>query len=486
MLRRTSVSASLVLGLFGLSGVLASVGPARAQQLPAAAPFDAGRMNEIQQPAAGVAVRAGRLFDPRSGKNLTNQVILIKGERITEVGPASQVQIPAGARVIDLSTATVLPGLIDHHVHLMQSPSGPNSARKTLSAANLALKDLNAGFTTLVDMGSETFAIVDLRDAINAGQVVGPRLQVAGPQINPRAVAPYPAPSEWMPFGAGPGEQPWQLRSNLNSPDLARAAVRDHAHYGADWIKIYGTEDFVGSGYKGDFYADGKMINVPSLTLDEFKAVVDEAHRHGMKVASHAYGDEGLRDALVAGVDVPMHATVGVNGAPGLDEETIRLFKQPLADGSQRVSILTLWDLYAVLEPDDMAITGGQTSRMKITESSFKRLVAAGVTQVFGSGVVFGAHGVQAEQFPIYVKWGMTPADALRIGTINAANSLNYNWGAQVGTVEKGKFADLVAVAGDPLADITEMQRIAFVMKGGTIFRDQLSKPSPPSGPPGR
>ena len=126
-----------------------------------------------------------------------------------------------------------------------------------------------------------------------------------------------------------------------------------------------------------------------------------------------------------------------------------------------------------------MLITGGKTSRMKITESSFKRLVAASVTQVFGSGVVFGAHGVQAEQFPIYVKWGLTPADALRIGTINAANSLNYNWGAKVGTVEKGKFADLVAVAGDPLADITEMQRVAFVMKGGTVFRDQLSKSSP-------
>ena len=343
-MRVPSVLTKTVLGLLGLVGLLAGPTDSWAQQLPAAAPFDASRMDMVQQPAAGVAVRAGRLFDPKAGKNLTNQVILIKDDRITEVGPAGQVQIPAGARVIDLSAATVLPGLIDHHVHLMQAPAGPNSARMTLSAANLALKDLHAGFTTLVDMGSETFAIVDLRDAIDKGQFTGPRLQVAGPQINPRAVAPYPAPSVWMPFGAGPGEQPWQLRSNVNSPDLARAAVRDHAHYGADWIKIYGTEDFVGSGYKGDFYADGRMINVPSLTLDEFKAVVDEAHRHGLKVASHAYGDEGLRNALVAGVDVPMHATIGVNGTPGLDEETIRLFKQPLPDGTQRVSILTLWD----------------------------------------------------------------------------------------------------------------------------------------------
>jgi len=452
---------------------------------PEAGAFDTSKIQVQAPPTQGVAIRAGRLFDPKSGANLANQVILIKGDRITEVGPAARVQIPPGARVIDLSRATVLPGLIDRHVHLMQDYF-PNDGRAAFTGLNYALRDLYAGFTTLQDMGSAyTYATVELRDAINKGLVMGPRLQVAGPQLNPRGGAPVPAPSVFMPFGQG-GSSPvaWRDSENINSPWLARAAVRERSHYGTDWIKIYETEDYEGGGYPqpegaGAFTPDGKMINVPSLTLEENQAIVDEAHRRGLKVACHAYGGEGLRNCLAAGVDLPIHVIVGVTGAEGLDEETLRYFKTPLANGPSKGKLRpvqqTLWDLLGDLETRDLKATGGKTTRFRLTEISFKKLVAAGVMQVFGSGAYTVGHGMQAFQFAYYVKWGMSPAQALRMATTNAADGLNYNLGDQVGVIEKGRFADIVAVSGDPLTDITEMERMKFVMKGGAVFRDDVN-----------
>jgi imidazolonepropionase-like amidohydrolase len=343
-----------------------------------------------------------------------------------------------------------------------------------------ALKDLHAGFTTIQDMGSATsYSIVELRDAVNKGWVPGPRMQVAGPQMNARGAAYYPAPSVVTPFGMGPGSPVWQLSADVNSPWLARAAVRERSHYGVDWIKIYETEDYEGSGYPdpagaGAFKPDGTMINVPSLTLEENQAIVDEAHRRGLKTTCHAYGGEGLRNCLVAGVDLPMHLTVGVTGAHGLDDETIRLLKQPLPDGTIRPVIQTLWDLIGDLEARDLKATGGKFTRFSLTEMSFKRLIAEGVTEVFGSGAYLGGHGAQAFQFAYFVKWGMTPAQALRMATSNAAASLNFELGKRVGFLEKGRFADLIAVSGDPLQDITETQRVKFVMKGGVVFRNDL------------
>jgi imidazolonepropionase-like amidohydrolase len=216
------------------------------------------------------------------------------------------------------------------------------------------------------------------------------------------------------------------------------------------------------------------MINVPSLTLEENQAIVDEAHRRGLKTTCHAYGGEGLRNCLAAAVDLPMHVTVGVTGAEGLDDETLRLFKTPLADGTLRPVIQTLWDLVGPLEQADLRASGGKNTRLRLTEMSFKRLVAAGVKEVFGSGAYTVGHGVQAFQFAYYVKWGMSPARAIQMATSNAAESLNFGLGKQVGIVEKARFADLVAVSGDPLSDITELERIKFVMKGGVVFRNEL------------
>src|SRR6266700_3551839 len=259
-----------------------------AQTRPEAPPFDASRMAMQPPPPEGVAIRAGRLFDPKTGANLTNQVIVIQGDRITDVGPADRVKIPAGATVIDLSRATVLPGLIDRHVHLTESPE-PNEARSLLMAQHYALAYMYAGFTTLQDMNSPfTYATVELRDAINKGVIDGPRLQITGPALNPRGATYYPAPSEPGAFGQVAGMPVWQNSQDINSPWLARAAVRDHSHYGTGWIKMYGTGGYEGSGYPvpsgaGAFMPDGKMFRVPSLTLEENQTIVDEAHRRGLK-----------------------------------------------------------------------------------------------------------------------------------------------------------------------------------------------------------
>lgn len=451
----------------------------------AAGPFDPAKMETQYPPPQGVAIRAGHLFDSLTGKMLANQVIVIKGDRIADVGPAEKVQIPQGARVIDLSRATVLPGLIDRHVHLFQEQQ-PNDARAAYIGLNYAQADMYAGFTTLQDQGSPfTFASVELRDAINKGWEVGPRLQVAGPQLAPRGATYYAAPSLPVPFGHGPGDPVWQNSADVNSPWLARAAVRERSHYGVDWIKVYETEDYEGGGYPntlgggGAFKPDGTMINVPSLSLEENQAIVDEAHRRGLKVACHAYGGEGLRNCLASGVDLPMHLTVGVNNTPGLDDETIRLLKQPQPDGSIRSVNQTLWDLMGDLEARDLKASGGKATRFQLTELSFKRLVASGVKEVFGSGAYTVGHGMQAFQFGYYVKWGMTPVQALQTATSTAAETLNFDLGKQVGAVEKGRYADVVAVAGDPLADISEMQRVKFVMKGGVVYRDDLKEQPP-------
>jgi imidazolonepropionase-like amidohydrolase len=407
-------------------------------------------------PSQVVAVRAGRLFDAKAGTMRSNQVVLITGDRITDVGPS--VAIPAGARVIDLSGATVLPGMIDGHVHIIGGP-GSLPAR-TLEALQIANTGLNAGFTTMVDMNNrDNYATVDVRNAINRGLVQGPRLQVSGPSVNPRAGSAVPAPVDGTPMAL-----------NLFSPWMARSYVRERKAYGVDWIKIYGTQDFVGEDYHV-FKPDGTMVNSPSLTLEEITAIVDEAHRLGLKVGCHAYGGEGLRSCISAGVDVPMHA-------PELDDESLHMLVQ------KKLPLQYTIDDIVGLDPGDMKITGGKVSRLTLTIQSFKKSLAAGLSLPFGSGSSAGGNfpvGKEANQFALMVKWGMTPTQALQTAFMAAANVLNYNWANSVGSIEKGKFADIVAVSGDPLADVTEMERVKFVMKGGVVIRNDIGGARPTS-----
>jgi imidazolonepropionase-like amidohydrolase len=398
-----------------------------------------------------IAVRAGRMFDSRAGTLLNNQVIVIRGDRIADVGPA--VPIPAGAQVIDLSSATVLPGMIDAHVHLYPADDLSEATRTIVAVAN-AQTDLHAGFTTVLDMDSRGgFGTVDLRNAINRGLVMGPRMQVFGQSLNQRAATPYPALfNRYI--------DRFTEDKNTNSPWLGRAAVREAKLHGVDWVKIYTTQDFVGDEY-AVWKPDATLVNSPSLTEEEVMAIVDEAHRLGLKVACHTYGGEGQLSCLKAGVDAPNHLT-------DLDDASLKL----LVDKKLPFE-MTVDDLVS-LEPGDLKTTGGRNSRLRMGEQSFKKARAAGVPIVFGSGATSAAipHGIGADQFAYFVKWGMTPAQALQTAYMNAANMLNYHWDERIGSIEKGKFADLIAVSGNPLVDITEMQRVRFVMKGGLIARN--------------
>ena len=405
----------------------------------------------LAPPGQVIAIRAGKLFDPKSGSLLNNQVVLIRGDRIADVGNA--VQIPREARVIDLSSATVLPGMIDAHVHV--NTGGETPAQRSLIALANAQIDLAAGFTTVADMDSRGgFNTVDLRDAINAGMVQGPRMQVVGQSINQRA-GNYYRDNESIRFLEGFTEN-----KNVNSPWLARAAVREAKLHGVDWIKIYTTQDFVGPVHM--WKPDATLVNSPSLTLEEVQAVVDEAHRLGLKVACHTYGGEGMNSCLTAGVDAPNHLLE-------LDDAGVKILLQ------KKLSYVVTVDDLIALEKEDLHDTGGRNSRLRLAEQAFKRALAAGVPIVFGSGATSAAvpHGKQADQFRYYTKWGMTAAQALQTAYLPAAHMLNYGWESQIGSIEKGKFADVIAVSGNPLTDVTEMERVKFVMKGGLVVRDE-------------
>lgn len=424
----------------------------------------------LAPPGNVVAVRAGRLFDAKAGTMLTNQVILIRGDRIADVGPS--VPIPADARVIDLSNATVLPGMIDGHVH--NAGRGDAADRKTIIMVQSAQRDLDAGFTTTVDMDSRGgFGTVDLRNAINEGLIRGPRMQVAGQSLNQRASTPYPNLTTG--YYSGHTEE-----KNINGPWLARGAVREAKLHGVDWIKIYTTQDFVGESLD-EFRPDGSLVASPSLTFEEVQAIVDEAHRMGLKVACHTYGGDGMRSCINAGADLNNHVTELYKDEALLN--TVVQKKLPI--------MMTIDDLKGLDAGDkhllaDLGITGDKAvTRFGMAELTFRKLLKAGVPLPFGSGAVAGdgsyPHGKQADQFVWMVKWGMTPAQALQSAFMTAANALNYNWANRVGSIEKGKFGDVIAVAGNPLTDVTEMERVKFVMKGGVVAKNDLPGARTPS-----
>lgn len=419
----------------------------------AATPADSQQPGKYLAPADQVvAIRAGRLFDSRTGTLLNNQIILVKGDRITDVGAG--LAVPAGARVIDLSNATVMPGMIDAHVHV--NTGGNTPTQRALIALANAQTDLEAGFTTVLDMDSRGgWNTVDLRDEINNGRVQGPRMQVVGQSLNPRATNYYVDPAEGRFYDS------YTENKNINGPLLARAAVREAKLHGVDYIKIYTTQDFAGTMHM--WKPDATLVNSPSLNFEEVQAIVDEAHRLGLKVACHTYGGEGMNSCINAGVDANNHLLE-------LDQPQIRTLLQ-----KKLPFVCTLDDLIA-LEKEDMEATGGRNSRMKLAEQAFRRALAAGVTIVFGSGATSAAipHGKQANQFGYFVKWGMKPVQALQSAYLPAARMLNYGWENQIASIEKGKFADIIAVGGNPLNDISEMERVRFVMKGGMVVKNTV------------
>ena len=416
-------------------------------------------VNAVHAQTAGVvAIRAGHLFDSKSGKMQDNQIVLVKDDKITAVGPADAVQIPADAQVIDLSKSTVLPGLIDGHTHVFGfgldgiKPGGPpfaspiNDTReyRTLLALANAQKDLRAGFTTLRDLMSHGggYADVDIKKAINRGYFQGPRMQVSTMGLVATGEGMLGSPEVSLPRNYQTVDGPW----------AARQAVREQIHYGADWIKFHSTADY-------EFESDGALNSDPTFTKEEVLAIVDEAHRHGKKAACHAFGGEGLRNCVEAGADTIEHAIE-------LDEAT--------ADQMKKKGIYLELTAYHYSLSDytarDAKSTGGKYSLQALREKSGRLAISKGLKISFGSGVGPFPHGTQAAEFAYLVKYGMSPSQAIQTATTVAAEMMG--WQDRVGSIEKGKFADIIAVSGDPLKDITELERVKFVMKGGQVIRD--------------
>ena len=408
-----------------------------------------------------VAIRAGHLFNSKSGTMLANQVVLIDGEKITDVGPADKVQIPSGVQVIDLSQATVLPGLIDAHTHVYSSLS--NGARVTttkeawtLMAVGNAQTTLRAGFTTVRDVGThgEGYGDVDVRNAINRGIFEGPRMQVSTRGIGASGTDYIGAPDISITAG----------NQQIHGVDQAREVVREQIHYGADWIKVFPTGAY-------SFSPDGELFVDPTFTLAELQAIVDEAHRHQRKVASHAYGGEGLRNSVIAGVDCIEHGQ-------GLDDSEIAMMIQK----GMYYDVTGYRYTMPEIAENDRKNTGGKYSIIPIFEKNFKNALAKGVKMVYGSGVDGTAgdprssgpynHGTQALDFIWLVNHGMSAVAAIQSATVTDAEMLG--WQDRIGSVDKGKFADIIAVSGDPLKDISELQRVKFVMKGGQVIKNDL------------
>src|SRR5487761_75516 len=410
-------------------------------------------------------IRAGKLLDVHSGQIATDMVIVVEGDHIDRVAKADEIAIPAGADVVDLSNAFVLPGLIDAHEHIFLT--GEDNGRydeqllkeswqyRTIEATVNARRDLDAGFTSMRDCETEgaLCGAVDVQKAIARGLIPGPRLWVATRAMS--VTGSYPllgySPEVTVPTGVQIVDGPW----------AARKAVREQIKYGADFIKVYGTGGF-------RFTHDGKMISTPTFTLDELKAIVDEAHRWGRRVACHAYGDPGLRNCVDAGVDSIEH---------GLDLSDYDI-QQMKAKGIWLVPTLYV---YKTIEAADLKASNGTVSRASVHEASFKKALAAGIKIAFGTDAGPFPHGTQAIEFEYMVKYGMTPLAAIQAATLDAARVMNAyhekNWSKTVGAIDPGKYADIIAVAGNPLDDIKQLEQVKFVMKGGVVYKNDFAQP---------
>ncbi len=401
-----------------------------------------------------VAIRAGKLIDGKSEKAVENIMIVIEGDKIASVTAGGSA--PAGVEVIDLSKATVLPGFIDTHTHVLlqgditaeeydtQLLKQSIPYRAILAARNAHIA-LSHGFTSIRDLETEgaMYADVDVKTAIANGEVPGPRMQVATRAMTPTGMYPLLGYS-------------WELKvptgvQYVDGVDGARKAVREQAMYGADWIKYYSDRRY-------HFESDGVLHSMVNFTDEEAKAIVDEAHRIGKKVAAHAIGSDGIAAALRAGVDTIEHG----------DGLTDALMDEMARRGIYWVPTITVGVYVAP------GRSGNWPKMAEVQRENFPKAIKKGVKIALGTDAGGFDWKVlnEAKEFEYYVQYGMTPLQAIRSGTSTAADLLG--WGDKLGTIEAGKWADIVAVSGDPLKDIKELQNVKFVMKGGMVYKNDL------------
>ncbi|NOK13218.1 metal-dependent hydrolase family protein [Corallococcus exercitus] len=412
-------------------------------------------------PARVQVLKAARLFDAKAGKVITPGVVVVSEGRVVGVGPKAPV--PEGASVVDLGDATLLPGFMDAHTHLTVEP-GPDWRKdlvdsfqrtipeQTLDTLPWARATLMAGFTTVRNLGAEDFIDVGLRNAIARGNVVGPRILAATSSLSSTGGHCDYGNSfrkGLLAHDASPGV--------ADGPDALRAKVRENVKYGADVIKVCAT---------GGVMSLNADPDAPQLTQAELDAVVDEAHAHRRKVAAHAHGAEGAKRAIRAGVDSIEHGTL-------MDDEGVALMKQK---GTWYVpTALAFFGVKELAEqgkltPDTVAKLRAVDKRR---EHVLRKAISLGVRIAFGTDAGVFEHGRNAQEFALLVEAGLTPAEALRTATVNAAELLGV--ADRLGTLEPGKLADVVAVPGDPLKDIRVTQKVFFVMKEGVIQRDDTA-----------
>lgn len=423
-------------------------------------PVTQGRPAPVKTPAPGVTViKAGTLIDPRTNAPLHNQTIVIRGNRIESVGADSAV--PAGARVIDLSNATVLPGLIEAHTHVFLQGEDPAEggwngnllyqplAMRAVRAGVAAKDGLMQGFTTIRDMGTEGagYGDVGIKQSINMGYIPGPRMFVSTLAISTDGgygIADFsPDVDDMLPKGV----------QMFSGPVEGRKVAREQLAKGADFLKVYMT-------YRSRVGKNGELLSDPTLTVEELKAIADEAHSRGKKVACHSYGGVGMQRALDGGCDSIEH------GLELTDANVAQMKKQ----GTWYCP--TLMAYYYWNSPENTPASQRDQARIRLHNASFQKAYKAGVRMVFGTDVgAFRWTDPIAQEFAYMVQFGMSPMDAIRTATVNAAELLDMQ--GQIGVIAPGAFADVIAVSGDPLQDIKQMQHVSFVMKDGNVYRNE-------------